>query len=217
MLEARYRLSELSGLTGVEARTIRHYISIGLLPPPLSKGRDAHYGPVHLERLKAIAVLRRRMKLDEIREVLSCIDKAGLAELAEEWTLEKPESAKAYLDSIEGQFLGASRRRAPVQRMDDYGKPVRMQQHQLDDMVMELSIMPGDHDSGAAPIDRLIQLLQEGQPGTRVGSRRGQPWHVIKILPGIELHVRDQTETQLSRLERVCDHIRHILTGGHDA
>ena len=59
-------------------------------------------GPVHLERLKAIAVLRRRMKLDEISDVLSCIDKAGLAELAEEWTLEKPESAKAYLDSIEG-------------------------------------------------------------------------------------------------------------------
>ena len=47
-------LAELSEETGVSPRTIRYYISRGLLPGPNQAGRSASYGREHLERLRAI-------------------------------------------------------------------------------------------------------------------------------------------------------------------
>ena len=203
-----YPLIELSKLTGVDARTIRHYISIGLLPPPQTMGRGAKYGEIHLERLKAIKVLRRNnMKLDEIRDELSRIDRDRMDELLEEWSLEDPSSASGYLDQIEDEFRGKS----------NYV--------QQDFLMKNLQPPPAVHagypkhgikQSGpeSAPIDRLIHRLNEisGTPPKK--TRRGEIWRVIEILPGVELHVRNPSHSLLSRLQRVCDYIRHILTGG---
>lgn len=47
-------LAELSEESGVPPRTIRYYISRGLLPGPNQAGRSASYGREHVERLKAI-------------------------------------------------------------------------------------------------------------------------------------------------------------------
>ena len=50
----RYTLADLVAETGVAARTIRYYISRGLLEGPLVAGRNARYTSQHLDRLKAI-------------------------------------------------------------------------------------------------------------------------------------------------------------------
>jgi len=47
-------LAELAEETGVPPRTIRYYISRGLLPGPAQAGRGASYGREHVARLKAI-------------------------------------------------------------------------------------------------------------------------------------------------------------------
>src|SRR5215510_1523506 len=47
-------LAELGEETGVPARTIRYYISRGLLPGPNQAGRGASYGREHVARLKEI-------------------------------------------------------------------------------------------------------------------------------------------------------------------
>ena len=52
MGDINFSLIELSNSTGVDSRTIRHYISIGLLPSPFSRGRSAKYGQIHLDRLR---------------------------------------------------------------------------------------------------------------------------------------------------------------------
>ena len=72
-----YELTELAKHTGFKPRTIRYYISIGLLPPPLNMGRNAQYGSVHMERLKSIKVMKCYMKLSEIRDELIRIDRKG--------------------------------------------------------------------------------------------------------------------------------------------
>lgn len=49
-----FTLSELAEQSGVPARTIRFYISRGLLTGPAGAGRSAAYTREHLERLDAI-------------------------------------------------------------------------------------------------------------------------------------------------------------------
>lgn len=67
------RIGEFAERVGVDARTIRYYESIGLLPEPVRTDagyRD--YGPEDVERL---AFVRRatelKLQLDEIREILA--------------------------------------------------------------------------------------------------------------------------------------------------
>ncbi|HEV7525957.1 MAG TPA: MerR family transcriptional regulator [Acidimicrobiia bacterium] len=69
--EPRYSLAELVERTALPARTIRWYQSEGLVPKPAKNGRDAVYGPEHVERLRLIAELRDRgLTLVAIRDLL---------------------------------------------------------------------------------------------------------------------------------------------------
>ena len=62
-------LEELSDATGVPVRTIRYYITEGLLPGPGGRGKGAVYTAEHLSRLRLIRSLaEQRVPLTEIRE-----------------------------------------------------------------------------------------------------------------------------------------------------
>ncbi|GAA2496678.1 MerR family transcriptional regulator [Nocardia seriolae] len=66
----RFSRLQLAELSGVAARTIRYYHSVGVLPKPGRAGKEAVYGPEHLERLRAITAMQARgLRLDAIREV----------------------------------------------------------------------------------------------------------------------------------------------------
>ena len=58
--QCRRTLRELAEEASVPPRTIRFYISRGLLAAPLVAGRRASYGEEHLERLKKIRELQRK-------------------------------------------------------------------------------------------------------------------------------------------------------------
>lgn len=62
-----YTLEELERQTGVARRTIRFWISRGLLPGPEIAGRNARYGSHHLQRIEEIGRLQREgLTLTEI-------------------------------------------------------------------------------------------------------------------------------------------------------
>ena len=66
-----YTLEALEGASGVSARTIRYYISQGLVPPPLTVGRNATYGEVHVTTLKRISDWKMQgLSLEEIKQQL---------------------------------------------------------------------------------------------------------------------------------------------------
>lgn len=68
----RYTLTDLERETGVNARTIRYYISEGLLQPAYGRGPSATYDPDHLLRLQLIQQLKdQRLSLRDIKERLS--------------------------------------------------------------------------------------------------------------------------------------------------
>jgi len=55
-----WTLRELAAESGIAERTIRFYISKGILDPPLRGGRGAAYGPDHLARLREIRDLQAK-------------------------------------------------------------------------------------------------------------------------------------------------------------
>jgi DNA-binding transcriptional MerR regulator len=64
-------LAELADATGIPARTIRFYISRGLLEGPAKAGRGAVYSGAHLERLEKIKALQAQGRhLSEIAPIV---------------------------------------------------------------------------------------------------------------------------------------------------
>src|SRR5437867_3647 len=75
-----YRLRELARLVRVEPRTIRSYIQQAVIPGPDQRGRNARYGPVHLDRLRAVVFLRnqRGLSLPAFRSLLLSVSEADI-------------------------------------------------------------------------------------------------------------------------------------------
>jgi DNA-binding transcriptional MerR regulator len=68
----RYSIGDLEEETGFNARTIRYYISEGMLTPAHGRGPSATYDKDHLLRLRMIKELKEEFKpLDAIKERLA--------------------------------------------------------------------------------------------------------------------------------------------------
>ena len=68
----RYTLADLERETDVTARTIRYYITEGLLQPAYGRGPSSTYDTDHLLRLRLIQQLKEeRLSLKDIKERLS--------------------------------------------------------------------------------------------------------------------------------------------------
>lgn len=64
-------MAHLEAETGFSARTVRYYITQGLLPPAHGRGPSATYDDTHLLRLRAIRLLKdRHLPLEEIKAAL---------------------------------------------------------------------------------------------------------------------------------------------------
>ena len=80
----RYTMADLEEQTGLSARTIRFYITEGLLPPARGRGVGATYSPAHLLRLKAIELLKKdNTPLQQIRQRLQDMRDTELAAMLE--------------------------------------------------------------------------------------------------------------------------------------
>jgi DNA-binding transcriptional MerR regulator len=76
----RYTRAELEELTGINGRTIRYYITEGLLQPAYGRGSTATYDHDHFLRMQAINQLKeQRLPLKEIKERLQQLATDDLA------------------------------------------------------------------------------------------------------------------------------------------
>lgn len=72
--EPGYAIAELASLAGVTPRTVRYYVSVGLLAPPDQAGRGARYSEGHLQRVRLIRRLQEQhLPLAEIRSRLASL------------------------------------------------------------------------------------------------------------------------------------------------
>ena len=244
MTERTYSMSELVQLTGFDARTIRYYISQGLLPKPLKRGRGADYSEIHLDRLKLISVLKGNLKLDEIQARLNVASPEEIRQLLETWVEPKGKSsARNYLNSVQEDFEPSSMKMENLniptfvrRKKDIAGVSSLSQKDKFKEKFVAESLPLSSKEAGESylpkslkmdqslrdesllnPMNKLISKLDNSEhPNFESSYRRAKTWKVIQITPGIELHLKDPDDLTLARMERAGELIRNILTGVDD-
>jgi DNA-binding transcriptional MerR regulator len=100
--DERYAVTELADLAGVTPRTVRYYLSQGLLPAVGQSGPGSKYGTGHLARLRLIRRLQgEHLPLAEIRRRLDPLDDDQIRDLAGSEPAPPPQgSALEYLRSV---------------------------------------------------------------------------------------------------------------------
>jgi len=70
MEQPSYTIDDICKLTGYSRRTIRYYVSEGLLKPPAGRGRGGFYYDSHLQRLLQIRALKDKgLRISEIQKI----------------------------------------------------------------------------------------------------------------------------------------------------
>ena len=204
----RYRLREVAKLVGIEPRTIRSYIQQAVIPGPDQRGRNARYGPVHLDRLRAVVFLRnqRGLSLPAIRRLLLSLREAEIREIPSGQRVLDPFAGSGALLMLAAALTTRSGR--VTERAASYGDSGgRQRRRRVERQSASRS------RTLATAFDRLLSYLQAAVPAESVPrAARGQLWVRIAITPDVELNVRNVAEAEaLGALVRIADHVRYLL------
>ncbi len=143
-------IDELARRAGSTTRNIRNYQSLGILPPPLMRGRVGYYDEGHLARLRLIAHLQQRgFSLGGIAELLrawesgrSLGDVLGFEEaLTAPWSDEEPE--RIGLEELARLF------------------PEALEEPSLATRAIELGLMVPEEDAFVLPSPSLVRAGAE--------------------------------------------------------
>ena len=193
----RYSLTELADLAGVTPRTVRYYMSQGLLPSSGSSGPGAKYDDAHLARLLLVRKLQREhLPLAEIRQRLAGLDDAAIAILADQppEVADPQDSALDYIRRVLGPPQASLKRRAAIWERPAVSYPLAVEPTQPQPM---------------APARSPITLGVEPAPGR---SFERSQWERIPLAPDIELHVRRPLPRPLSKqVDRLVSIARDLL------
>lgn len=195
--ETTFTIGDLAKRAGVTPRTIRYYTAEGLLPPPDTRGRYAHYGPEHLSRLMQISKLKADyLPLNVIRERLGEPTTVAVRQLRE--------AAPPY---------SAMPRSTVPPPLDEPNAPT--------------SLTPASGGDPfrpeAAPLQlgryEFVPALPEPPPAEHTAhaqSAAPETWQRIVIEPGIELHIREAlTVSQRRRAEAIIRAARDLTHKDH--
>lgn len=194
-----FSLPDLCQLADVTPRTVRFYISQGLLRSPSGGGAAARYDDGHLNRLRLIRQLQKEhLPLAEIRNRLAAVSDDDVERLATE-PLTVTDTASDYI----GRVLGtrALKRSTTLPPMSQAPLPA-----------------PG---SKAAPY-AAFRVSLHAQPSTslRPPAPEAQPdrstWERMSLTPDIELHVRRPlSRDDNRRVDRLVEVARQLFEEEH--
>jgi DNA-binding transcriptional MerR regulator len=198
MAPPRYSLTELAGLAGVTPRTVRYYVSQGLLPSPGAVGPGAKYDDGHLDRLRVIRRLQREhLPLAEIRGRLANLDDATIAGLAEAPPALAEDSALDYIRRV----LAPKQNQPPAPTPSLAAAPPARAM-----LARRFENAP----RAFAPPQHLLPSMAP-EPATPPPLERAQ-WERITLAPDIELHVRRPLSRPLSKkVDRLVSIARELL------
>ncbi len=224
MITTELTLAELAAASGLLPRTLRSWVTQGLLPGPLSRGPFARYPADTLERVLAIRAMRDLlgMPLAAIRQELLVATPEQIRAHAAKATGLAPEptepaappsaansgSALSYLQALRaGQAAPKPPPPAPVMRMA--APPPHVD-------AAPPALAPAAYEppppSGFEALERRLAESRTGKPPAR--KARAEEWLRIPVTPDVELAIRGPLDAeQRARLERCADLVRDILLG----
>lgn len=180
--EQEYTISELASLAGVTPRTIRYYVSIGLLASPGQVGPGTRYGDGHLARLRLIKKLQgEHLPLDEIRIRLEGLDDDEVEQAVESDAMAAdPRSALDYIRRLKAR--------------NDF------------DGSAQFAMLAADAGPAAAMVAPSVEPRTEPPPGQR------SQWERVVLGQGVELHIRRPLNRKDNkRVERLITLGRELL------
>lgn len=193
-LEPRYSLTELADLAGVTPRTIRYYITQGLLRGPATSGPGAKYDDADLARLRLIKRLQaEHQPLAEIRVRLDGLGDDAVLSLDERLPAPATDSALDYIRRITAPRREAQ---APVPRR----------------MVTPLHALTEPAAPAQSPLSSAPPApMAAPTPAPDVRLERSQ-WERIDLAPDVELHIRRPlTRSTAKRVDRLIAIARDLL------
>lgn len=188
---SHFSIEELADQVDLSVRTVRYYITEGLLPGPQGRGKATTYGEEHLLRLRLIRLLSlqhrplaeihqllNRLSLDEIRTLLAEEEQRARA-LEPEGQAQKPQAYIAtLLKNAQATRLAATSQSAPAA---------------LPSAPPGLAGAPGQH------------VRENGHAYRMTSVSSAASWRRLELAPGIELHIQEGAEDQQrALLERIC-------------
>jgi DNA-binding transcriptional MerR regulator len=207
----RYSLTELADLAAVTPRTVRYYLSQGLLPAVGQSGPGSKYDAGHLARLRLIRRLQaEHLPLAEIRRRLEALDDDEIRALAgSQDPGPPPDSALDYVRSV----LGGS--------MPGRGPAVTRPAALLRRAWIEPSSPPAAGAAVPSPAPSAVaERLGEPYgsiPATGSAATAAQPiersqWERIVLAPDVELHIRRPlARAQNKQVDRLVTIARELL------
>lgn len=162
-----YLIHELAEKMGISVRTIRYYISEGLLPAPDTKGRYATFSEEYLLRLELILKLKDAfLPLKEIRDRIVGLDQTQIKELLDQFDT-------VNLNDQNMAFSPDQIKERPLNGALDY----------LANLMGDQQISKPSNKRPAPPVQ-----AQKRTPA------EVETWQRIPLAPGLELHVRPAEE-----------------------
>jgi DNA-binding transcriptional MerR regulator len=224
MQDQELTLEELSERTGVEARTLRSWVSEGLLAPPLKSGRGAKYPTSNADRALAVRALKdlglslaeigRRFLLASDQEVREWASAAGQ-------TSAPRGSARDYIKLMRGSV--GSKKPSYSDAPEMLGEPaarvaglfsISPGALSLNASAAEMNAPPRPQSADRTKVEHLILALERLLTKPPLRRSSGTTWTRISITPDLELSVRgDLAPAERLLFEQLADQLRAILTG----
>jgi DNA-binding transcriptional MerR regulator len=186
--DQEYTISELADIGGVTPRTVRYYISIGLLPAPGQVGPRTTYGSAILQRLRLIRRLQEdHLPLGEIGTRLGSMDDAAVdAALAVDEAL-PDDSALDYIRRLRASQTPAIQAVAPAPAL----------------------ALRVTEPSPASPFE---PAPHPSKPALEPGTTQRSQWERVALSDNVELNIRRPLgRLDNKRIERLIRIAREIL------
>jgi DNA-binding transcriptional MerR regulator len=190
-----YTISELAEEAGVSTRTIRYYVSEGLLPPPVGSGPTSRYTSAHRERLAIIDRLKAQyLPLREIRRRLVGHGPVPMDAPAPPAPASRPPRGAVHgpSDMAEQEYRALSRRQREV--AEDSERPVFSQR------------------LAAASAHEHAEVNYSMAPPSMEYRHTDQPWRRVAISDEAELLItEDQYRRHQDKIDWLVQWAKRVL------
>jgi DNA-binding transcriptional MerR regulator len=219
MVDDQLLISELAGRAGVSVRTIRFYISEGLLPAPQAHGRYSVYDEEYLTRIELIKLLKNAyLPLKEIKRMVESLSKeeieSMLHKLSEPGEASTPAPtlapAPAQAPQASPNYSGASPNSAGIkegglpQALDYIARVLKSQSAPVSKITLPAAQSISSPVPMAQPARPLMRAraaqpevaAEAGAAAAPQPEEDGSSWRRYTIQPGVELLVSEQVYNQ---------------------
>jgi len=225
MLDDQLLISELAERAGVSVRTIRFYISEGLLPTPEAHGRYSVYDEEYLTRIELIKLLKSAyLPLKEIKRMVESLSKEEIESMLQklsESTPTPPASQHAPSPTsteVAPNSTGASPKNTGVRESGlpealDYISRV-LHTHALPVNDAASAVPPAPPSPVSRPlISRARANLREADTDAGQPEESESSWRHYTIQPGVELLVSEKIYNQTApAVHRIVAQVKQLFS-----